>query len=202
MNKFIPKALLLGVFTILIGCQPSKPEAEIKPMAAQPLWQLDTNTSRLTYINSKNNGIEEHNTLRFHSGTIDANRQVNIRIDLNTIDTSIPIRDERMRELFFETDTYPTAEVTANIENDLPLMTPYNINFSLHLHGHSQSFQSSVIIHSGGGEMMITSAEDVTVSAADFGLEPAIEKLREIAMLETIDPQVRVSFKLHFKQIN
>ncbi len=119
----------------------------------------------------------------------------------NSIDTSIEIRDQRMRELFFETDTYPTAEVTAEIENDLPLMAPYNIDFNFTLHGQSHAFQVPVIIHSGSADMMVTSAEDVILSATNYGLGSALENLREIAGLESINPQVRVSFKLHFKQI-
>lgn len=188
---------MLSILWILTACQQT-PKDTTQPPPVTELWQLDTNKSQITYISTKNGDIQEHNTLRFLSGSIDADKHVELHIDLNSIDTNIDIRDERMRALFFETEQYPTATVSADIADNLPLMTPYQINFTLTLKGQQQSFQSPVMIHSGGGEMMVTSAEPVIISAVDFGLQSALEKLRDIAGLNSISDTVQVDYKLHF----
>ena len=206
MRRLTRTSLLLVTILLVTACQqtngPNEPQhdkqAQSPPVAS--LWQLDTTKSQITYISTKNGDIQEHNTLRFLSGSIDANKQVKLVIDLNSIDTNIQIRDERMRDLLFETEQYPTATVTADIEDNLPLMTPYPISYTLHMKDQGQVFQNPVMIHSGGAEMMITSAEPVTVSAASFGLQPALENLRNIAGLNSISPTVDVDYKLHFKQ--
>lgn len=203
MKSLLRLNLILMAILALNACQQTslKETQEQTPPALENLWQLDTDKSQITYISTKNGDIQEHNTLRFLSGIIDADKHVELRIDLNSIDTNIDIRDERMRELFFETEVHPTATVSADIANNLPLMTPFDINYTLTLKDHQQSFQSPVMIHSGGGEMMITSAEPVTVSATSFGLQEALENLREIAGLNSIADTVEVDYKLHFKQI-
>ncbi|KAA3643786.1 MAG: YceI family protein [Proteobacteria bacterium] len=202
MISMRPIALLLFTLLGITGCQQTTGPNDSQPTPATvaSLWQLDTSKSLITYISTKNGDIQEHNSLQFLSGLIDADKQVKLIIDLNSIDTNIEIRDERMRELFFETEDHPIATVSAHIDNNLPLMTPYNITANLNFKGIQQTYQSPVIIHSGGGEMMVTSADPVTVSAETFGLQPALEKLREIAGLNSISSTVQVEFKLHFKQ--
>ncbi|GAA4821762.1 hypothetical protein GCM10011365_19080 [Marinicella pacifica] len=200
MKALIRIPLLILSVWLLQACQQT-PVKTVKPKDIQLLWQLDTMKSQINYLSTKNGDIREHNTLRFISGHIDTDKNVQLIIDLNSINTHIDIRDQRMREIFFETNQYPTAKVTAQIEDNLPLMSAYPINFTLNLKAHSREFQSSVIIHSGGGEMMVTSAEPVSVSVATFGLQKPLEKLREIAGLNSISPTVEVDFKLHFKQV-
>ena len=198
-------SLVLVTLLVITGCQqtsgPNNAEQDEKTSPPTALWQLDTQKSQISYVSTKNGDIQEHNSLRFESGSINADKQVKLVIDLNSINTNIEIRDQRMREKFFQTSQHPTATVTAEIADNLPLMTPYTISYTLHLKDHSETFQNPVMIHSGGGEMMVTSHEPVTVHADTFGLSEALEKLREIAGLNSISPTVEVDYKLHFKQI-
>jgi hypothetical protein len=203
MKTFNRLALILLTLLSLYGCQQTSQTKTDEPpaVAEQILWQLDTDKSQINYISTKNGDIQEHNTLRFLSGSIDQQKQVELIIDLNSINTNIDIRDQRMRDLLFETDQYPTAKIEAEIDNNLPLMTAYPIDYRVTLKNQQHSYQSPVMIHSGGGEMMVTSAEPVTVNAETFGLNTALEKLREIAGLSSISPSIQVEYKLHFIQI-
>ena len=208
MNKIQRSATIICLFLALVACQqtpqskspPAKTD-ETPPSVEKVLWQLDTTKSQISYISTKNGDIREHNTLRFLTGSINADKEVQLIIDVNSIDTHIDIRNQRMRELFFETEQYPTARIETSIADNLPLMTAYPIEYRLTLKDQQHSFQSPVMIHSGGGEMMVTSAEPVTVNASTFGLEGALDKLREIAGLNSISPEIQVEYKLHFKQI-
>lgn len=203
MKTFNRLTLILLTLLTINGCQQTSQTKAEEPAQAndQALWQLDTEKSQINYISTKNGDIQEHNTLRFVSGSIDQQKKVELIIDLNSIDTNIEIRNQRMRELFFETEQYPTAKIEAEIDNNLPLMTAYPIDYRVTLKDQQHSYQSPVMIHSGGGEMMVTSAEPVTVNAETFGLNAALDKLREIAGLNSISPSIQVEYKLHFIQI-
>ncbi|MCW8869241.1 MAG: YceI family protein [Proteobacteria bacterium] len=203
MKTFNRLTLILLTLLTINGCQQTSQTKTEEPAQAndQTLWQLDTEKSQINYISTKNGDIQEHNTLRFVSGSIDQQKKVELTIDLNSIDTNIDIRDQRMRDLLFETDQYPTAKIETEIDNNLPLMTAYPIDYRVTLKNQQHSYQSPVMIHSGGGEMMVTSAEPVTVNAETFGLNTALEKLREIAGLSSISPSIQVEYKLHFIQI-
>ncbi len=87
----------------------------IVPMMAQAGWDLDESNSSIEFISIKNNQISESHNFQKISGSITSEGLVNVTVDLDSVDTKIPIRDERMRNLFFETKLFPSATFSAQI---------------------------------------------------------------------------------------
>ena len=59
----------------------------------------------------------EVHTINGLSGSIDDNGQVGITINLDRVETRVPVRNERLKALFFETSKFPlaTTEIAVDI---------------------------------------------------------------------------------------
>lgn len=174
---------------------------------SSPIWQLDTEASQLSYVSTKNKTVAENNTIQFQSGVIAANDSadhfdVNLTLDLATVDTQIPIRDERIKSHLFKTEEHPVATITAQIPKHLPINEATTLPFKLSLHGHDKTYETPVMIHKVKGNMVVTSYVPVLIHARDHGLNDGIDTLLSLAKLQAISYEVPVDFKLVFHKIN
>ena len=79
-------------------------------------WTLDNDDSSLTYVTTKANAAAEVNHFEYMSGSIDESGDALLEIDLNSVNTLVEIRDERMRDILFETANWPTATATMKVD--------------------------------------------------------------------------------------
>ena len=121
------------------------------------------------------------------------------------MDTGIELRDERMREMLFDTARYATAEVTAEVDVDAirDLSAGQSIDLTIEgrvdLHGQSQPLTMEVVVtRSGEYRLLVVSKKPVIINAPQFALSEGVEALREIAGLPSISLAVPVSFVLAF----
>ena len=164
-------------------------------------WRL-TAASKVGYVSIKNNAIAEHNYFSGVTGSLNKKGQLKVSIDLSTVETQVDIRNQRMRDLFFEVTQYPEAVVTAQldmqelaqVESGAPLeiVKP----FTLSLHGVESTAEAHLRIISAGGRAWVSTVQPILISAADFGLEGGVAALRKIAGLEAIAAVVPVSVNL------
>jgi len=174
-------------------------------MQAQADWLLDSARSELTFASTKNGEITEVHMFRKFEGTVSSKGEALLTIDLNSVDTRIPIRDKRMREVLFLTPQFPRAEFTTRIKL-APLLelqndTSYSTLLSgeLSLHGIKLVVEVPVeVTANGGGVFEVLSEESVDIDAASVGLLKGVEELRKIAGLASISPIVPVNFRLVF----
>jgi polyisoprenoid-binding protein YceI len=169
-------------------------------------WTLDNDDSRLNFISIKAGNIAELHQFRSFSGSLDDKGNLLVDIDLTSVDTSIEVRDGRMREFLFETDTYPSAKLTAAIdmkavddidEGDSSVMT---VDANLAIHGASLPLSIEVLVSRlEDDEMVVSSFKPVLVNAADIDLAAGVDKLRELAGLPSISLAVPVTFNLIFE---
>ena len=78
-------------------------------------WRVQEDRSSVSFVSVKNGTIAENHSFAGVTGSVSKGGQVEIRIDLAGVDSRIPIRDKRMRELLFEVGQFPYATVTANL---------------------------------------------------------------------------------------
>ena len=78
-------------------------------------WQLDNETSVLSFITTKKLDIAEVHRFNQLSGEITQQGDVSLAIDLSSVNSSIAIRDERIKEFLFETAVFPKATFTTQI---------------------------------------------------------------------------------------
>ena len=164
-------------------------------------WRL-TAASKVGYVSIKNNAIAEQNYFSGVTGSLDKKGQLKVSIDLSTVETQVDIRNQRMRDLFFEVMQYPEAVVTAQLDMQelaqvesgapLELVKP----FTLSLHGIESTGEAHLRIVSVGGRAWVSTVRPILISAADFGLEGGVAALRKIAGLEAIAAVVPVSVNL------
>ena len=166
-------------------------------------WRL-TSASKVGYVSIKNNAIAEHNVFSGVTGSLSKKGQLKINIDLSTVETQVDIRNQRMRELFFEVTQYPQAVVTAELDvqelAQIDSGAPLEIvkPFTLSLHGVEATAEAHLRVVAVGGRAWVSTVRPILISAADFGLEGGVFALQKIAGLEAIAAVVPVSIDLKF----
>jgi hypothetical protein len=127
---------------------------------------------------------------------------------LDSVETLVPIRNERMRELLFNTTDYKEAMLRAKVDPaavasmEVGEVKTITAEGSLSLHGAEQPmtilFQVAKL---SSDAVMAASAKPLVIDAAKFGLEDGVETLREIAGLASISHAVPVTFVVTFVDV-
>jgi polyisoprenoid-binding protein YceI len=169
-------------------------------------WVIDGNDSQLNFISIKKTNIAELHEFKQLQGSYDSQGQFILDIDLASVDTHIPIRDERMKNHFFEVSKFSTAKITATIDTDLVdaiaegASERLTVEANLDLHGVSKPLTLDVIVtRLVGAKLSVVSVQPVIINADDFALASGISKLMELASLPSISQAVPVSFYLTLK---
>ncbi len=188
--KFLLVTPILGLFSIYAHAE----------------WELNNADSRLYYVTSKAAAISEINTFASLSGSITNNGTATLEIDLASVDTAIEIRDQRVRDMLFETQQYPTATISissmeitrsalANLATGSSSIANYD--YSLSLHGISAELNADLrLTKISDTKIEIQPAQPIIIGAGLFGLAEGVEALREVAGLPSINPNVIVDFSL------
>ncbi|MEF1260254.1 YceI family protein, partial [Vibrio harveyi] len=79
-------------------------------------YTLDSNFSSVSFATIKNQFVVEPATINTLSGTLDSNGKFDVAIDLNSIETGIPIRNTRLNEIFFESAKHAPVKVTGKVD--------------------------------------------------------------------------------------
>ncbi|MHA7899207.1 MAG: YceI family protein [Henriciella sp.] len=200
----------LGSATLLAlaGCgQASQtPEAPAAPVIANDAtWALDSQASKIAFASIKAGEVIETHFFPGLSGEVGADGAASVTIPLDQVETKIDIRNERMREMFFETETFPTATISTTVDtgtySDLAIgeRRSTEIEGTLSLHGADASvYANAFVTRIAADRIEISSAEPVVVYVADFNLEAGLEALREVAGLPSITSAVPVTFTFVF----
>lgn len=183
------------------------PLALLVALPARADWVLNSEESALSFVSTKAINIAEVHRFGTLSGGVADDGQVSVTIDLGSVDTNIELRDDRMREMLFDTAQYPTAEVSARIDSESVAMlepgesTNMTVEAMLSLHGTERPVTMDVkVARSGDHSLLVTTNRPVIVNAPEFALSDGVEALRAIAGLPSISLAVPVSFVLAFDQ--
>lgn len=174
---------------------------------AQADWQLQPTDSSLTFTSTKNALITESHSFTSLTGAVDSHGAAQISIALASVETQVPIRNERLQVMLFEAQTFPVANITANLTLD-PMLTlavgqsmTQEIPLTINLHGISQTRATALNVERQAATVfVVTNIEPLLIDVADFDLTDGVQALREIAGLKSITPIVPVSFSLNFRQ--
>jgi len=201
MKKLLNKPTgLLGILLInllLNACQQDC-LSENKLSAAQP-WVLNREYSSISIISTKNNKISEVSNFEIFSGKISSTGYLQIEINLNSLETNIPIRNERMQKHLFHTELYPTVDIHTQLKPEDLSIGVHNISFDVDLHGVSAMLQAEFMVFEQFGNKVITLHKPLIIKAETFGLEDGIKTLKNIAKLQSIDFTVPVNLILNFQ---
>lgn len=175
--------------------------------AAQGDWVLDGSASRLNFVSIKAGDVAETHRFTDLSGSVAPGGEAELVIDLASVDTGIGIRDERMREHFFEVADFPQARITARIDlSTLAELAPGErttlaVDATLDLHGASVPLAADVVVTDlNGTRVLVESAAPVALHVGDFGLGDGLAALQDLAGLPSITPVTPVTFSLVFER--
>lgn len=174
---------------------------------AQAEWNLNNQASNLNAISVKKTSIAEVHQFKKLSGNITNAGKLTVSIDLASIESFIPIRNQRLREILFETAQYPSATVTGQLDmqavNKLEAGERLSLDapFVLSLHGETQTATAKVLVQRlANGSLQLLTREPIILKASDFKLLAGIKQLQEIAKLSTIATAIPVNAQVVFDE--
>ena len=174
---------------------------------AFPDWNLVNEESRINFISIKASDIAEIHTFKDLSGNVKNNGEAQVIINLASLETLIPIRNERMANLLFETKLYPTATFQLGVDLQTILLSEVGKSLDVTYRGilelKSKQFSIPIklsVTRLGDRSFSVTSSEPLLLNVDRLGLSAGIESLRVIAGLPSISKSVPVTFSLIFRQ--
>lgn len=189
------KALKTGIVALLLSG------------GAQADWALDSDASSFFYVTSKAAAVSEVNTFTGLEGKIANDGTATLTIDLASVNTAVEIRDQRMRDIAFKVSEFPEASVTVKVDAAaLDSMAPGKISTANHtatvsMRGVSKELPAELrIVKLDADSVLVELHKPLLVATSDFGLVEAVEELRTIAGLPSINPQVVVDFALVYNK--
>ncbi|MDF2179229.1 YceI family protein [Aliiglaciecola sp. CAU 1673] len=166
-------------------------------------WQLDNNASSLHFLSTKNNLVTETHHFKHLEGSISDSGELQVTIDLGSLETNIPIRNERMQEHLFK--LFPKALFKASLPQEVMSLGAGDAKV-LELHGaltlntHTQTVPMQLqVTKLADGSFQATTIQPIVLNTIQFSLSDGIQKLQEIAGLSSIDRMVPVTFNVRFK---
>lgn len=168
-------------------------------------WSLNNAASTLNFISIKKGSIAEVHRFDQLSGSISEDGQVDVAIDLNSVNTTLEVRDKRMKDHLFETSKFSTAklyaEVDAEIYTKLAIGARLDLTIpaTLSLHGETKPIDLLVtIVRQSATTLLVMSKSPAIINVADYGLTNGVNQLMELAKLPSIAQAVPVTFVLSF----
>jgi polyisoprenoid-binding protein YceI len=167
-------------------------------------WDLDNEMSSLSFVTTKAEHVAEVHTFEQMSGTLSEKGDLSIAIELISVNTMIPIRNERMQAMLFETDIFPEATITGNVDMSQLLglapgdTTAMAIDFELSIRGVAKAYTADVQVTRTGTGLVASTRKPIVVAADSHDLVSGVDALREVAGLPSISRAVPVSFSVVF----
>ncbi len=176
------------------------------PLAAVADWVVARDDSAITYLSTKMTGgfatVFEHNHFKSFSGSISDTGEVTLDIDLNSVDTGVVIRDERVMEHVFDAGKHPQAQVRLTAKDALEKHYPHGhvqtVEAALTMRGVTRQVKGEVSITRAGDSLLVQTTAPILVNAADYGMLEGFEILKELVKLFNIPTTIPVSLRLVF----
>ncbi|MEH8019395.1 YceI family protein [Rheinheimera muenzenbergensis] len=173
-------------------------------LASAANWQLDNSGSSLHFVSVKNDVVAETHQFNQLTGQWDGN-SVSIQIPVSSLETQIPIRNERIWQYVLQAETFAAISVSATLAeaDTAKLATGQSMVVTLPLKVTIAAETTEVI-----AAVRITKLSDNSLAAASvapimlntnsFKLTAGVAKLQQLAGLKRIDPLLPVSFNVQF----
>lgn len=168
-------------------------------------WTLDADTSRIAFGSVKKNTLGEVHHFENISGSVSAEGAVVIEINLNSVQTNIDIRNERMIEHVFK--AAPAATLSAQVDmaalNALPVGGSMisEMDATLALAGtEAELYTDMFILRPAEDSVMVTTNDMIFLDTEEAGIDGGIDALKALAELSGITRAAPVTLRLMFSQ--
>jgi len=167
---------------------------------------LDKSQSSINFISTKNQHISEQHRFDNYSGQLDDQGKLTITIDIMSVNTLIPIRNERMQKMLFNMSEYSVATFTAQIDPALIKLQTGELKRTtiageMTIAGNTAPVSFEVaLIGLQNGSVSATTVKPTIISATAFNLDDGVAALQQVAMLQSISKAIPLSFSATFSQ--
>jgi polyisoprenoid-binding protein YceI len=162
-------------------------------------WQIGPG-SQVQFVSIKNNTVGEVSHFDTLSGSVTDAGDVEVRVVLDSVETNVGIRNERMKTMLFEVGLYPEAVITAQLDAEaIATMSDggvANVALQIDLHGQTVTKDAQLNIAVTDQGVIATTAQPILLTAAEFGLEGGVAALQEVAGLNAISRVIPVTVAL------
>ncbi|MVW88070.1 YceI family protein [Pseudomonas sp. PB101] len=174
-------------------------------LSARADWYLDGESSRLSFVSTKSANVSEVQRFLVLHGKVDPEGLARVEVELESINSGIALRDERMRKELFQIDRFAEALITTKIDlrpiNDLApgAQLELRLPLTVDLHGKQHEYNAQLLAtRLDDRRFQVVTLEPLVINAEDFDLAPGLEALRKMAGLSAISLSVPVSAVLIF----
>ncbi|MDN3637649.1 YceI family protein [Simiduia curdlanivorans] len=225
--KLLSRALLALTFaTVLAACGggDSRPKEDPAPGTNNPIdtgdsgqvdhsqvtrqWALNNEQSSLFFVTTKKHHVSEKAHFNALSGSVYSDGRSVIEVDLSSVDTLNAVRDQRMKDVLFETATFARASAEIKINYDLVENLAVGAereltgNLTLDLHGVSAQLPVSLrMARLSDKRILVRTLAPVLVNGLDFSMGAGFDELKRLASLTSIGATVPVSVQLIFERV-
>ena len=158
-------------------------------------WQFQPDRSSVSFVSTKLEHILEIHEIQGLEVEVKDDKQVIVRMDLSSVESGIPIRNERMRNMLFNLVNFPYATLSLTLPQALSSYSStstISLDATLSLNGAGATIPLELLLVPGKQGVTATLLKPVIVPAGQFDLMGGVEKLREIAGLNSIGYSVPV----------
>ena len=178
--------------------------ALLSPLA-QADWQVGPG-SQVQFVSIKNNTIGEASHFETIAGTVSDAGEVEVRVALDSVETNIGIRNERMKKMLFEVGLYPEAVITAQLDADaVAAMSDGGVTsvaLNIDLHGQTVTKDALLSVAVTDQSVRVTTNQPILLTASEFGLEGGVAALQKVAGLNAISRVIPVTVALQLAPKN
>ena len=169
-------------------------------------WVVDNASSNLHFVSVKNNAIGEVSTFETLKGHLSGNGQFALEILLDSVNTGIEIRDQRMKEHLFDSKTNVAFIVNGSFDLEkikdqkAGESSQHTLEATIQLGSETLDIQAPVTIQTlADDQLRVTSVKPVVIATSSLKLDGGVDKLKSLAGLRSIDRVVPVTFDLYLK---
>jgi polyisoprenoid-binding protein YceI len=166
-------------------------------------WSVNSEQSSLTFVSVKNEVVAETHSFKELTGKLTSTGEFSVAIPVMSIDTIIPIRNERILEHVLAAKQYATINAKGKVDNKVltGLKTGDSVvveqALDLTLLTQTQSLSAKVkVTKVSETQLVVTTVAPIMLDVNKFKLNAGVEKLLELAGLNSISPMVPTTFSL------
>ncbi|MDD1779797.1 YceI family protein [Enterovibrio sp. ZSDZ35] len=168
-------------------------------------YTIVSDASSISFATIKKTYVVEPATLSGVEGQVDANGSFRITAPISSVSTGIPIRNQRLNELFFDSKKFPTLTVEGQVDmaglDKNGTMLQQSIPAKVTLFGNTKDITLDMNIIKTDDSIFAFTYKPVIISGATFGIPE--QNLKDVsATVGNIDisSTVPVSVSLVFKE--
>lgn len=171
-------------------------------------WRVDSSQSTLSFVTAKAaapgvGGIEEVQAFKQVGGSVGDDGKLQFNVDLASVETNIPLRNDRLKDLLFKVADFPQAVFTGAVDvhrlDALRVGTSADVELSgqLTLAGQSKPLNANLrVVKLASNALLVGTRTPIVVNLKDYGLQDGVEALRSVMNLHVLASSAPVSFSV------